>query len=134
MLAIMEALEDWRQYLLGAKHRVEVWMEHLNLTYFKQANKLNQQQVRWNTELQSYNLLLVHKPGALMKKADILSRLAQLESGEQDNLQVTLLPEKVFVRTAMVFDPDPQNLDKVRSKHAKQDPSVTKALRAHLPG
>ena len=34
MLAIMEALEDWRQYLLGVKHRVEVWTDHLNLTYF----------------------------------------------------------------------------------------------------
>ena len=41
MLAIMEALEDWRQYLLGASHRVEVWTDHLSLTYFKQANKLN---------------------------------------------------------------------------------------------
>ena len=69
-----------------------------------------------------------------MKKADILSRLAQLESGEQDNLQVTLLPERVFVRAAMVFNPDPQNLDKIRSQHSKQDPSVTKALRGHLPG
>ena len=69
-----------------------------------------------------------------MKKADILSRLAQLESGERDNLQVTLLPERVFAKATVVFDPDPQNLDKVRSKHAKQDPSVTKALRGHLPG
>ena len=72
--------------------------------------------------MQSYNLLLVRKPGALVKEADNLSRPAQLESGEQDNLQVTLLPEKVFARAAMVFDPDPQNLDKVRSKHSKQDP------------
>ena len=87
-----------------------------------------------DTELQSCNLLLVHKPGVLMKKADILSRLAQLEDGEQDNLQATLLSERVFARAAMVFDPDPQNLDKVRSKHSKQDPSVTKALRDHLPG
>ena len=134
MLAIMEALEDWRQYLLRAKHRVEVWTDHLNLTYFRQANELNRRQARWNTELQSYDLLLVHKPGALMKKADILSRLAQLESGEQDNLQVTLLPERVFAKAAVVFDPDPQNLDKIRSKHSKQDPSVTKALRGHLPG
>ena len=34
----------------------------------------------------------------------------------------------------MVFDPDPQNLDKIRAKHSKQDPSVTIALRGHLPG
>ena len=47
---------------------------------------------------------------------------------------MTLLPERVFARAAMVFDPDPQNLDKIRSQHSKQDPSVTIALRGHLPG
>ena len=41
MLAIMKALEDWRQYLLGAKHRVEVWTDHLNLTFFRSPQKLN---------------------------------------------------------------------------------------------
>ena len=113
--------------MLGAKHRVEVWTDCLDLTCFRQANKLNRRQARWNTELQSYDLLLVHRPGALVKEADILSRLAQLEGGEQDNLQVTLLPERVFARAAVVFDPDPQNLDKIRSQHSKQVPSVTKA-------
>ena len=134
MLAIMEALEDWRQYFLGAKCRVEVWMDHLNLTYFKQANKLNQQQARWNMELQLYNLLLVHKPGALVKKADILSRLAQLEDGDQDNLQITLLSEKMFNKNVLVFEPIPQNLEHIRTKHSKQDPSVIKVLKEHLPG
>ena len=42
MLAMMRALEDWQQYLLGAKHRVEVWMDHLNLTFFCSLQKLNQ--------------------------------------------------------------------------------------------
>ena len=40
LLSIMEALKDWRQYLLGAKHWVEVWTDQLNLTYFRQPNKL----------------------------------------------------------------------------------------------
>ena len=42
-----------------------------------------------------------------MKKADILSRLTQLEDGDQDNLQVTLLPEKMLNKTALVFEPIP---------------------------
>ena len=62
MLAIMEALEDWRQHLLGVKHRVEVWTDRLDLTCSRQANELNRRQARWNTELQPHNLLLVHKP------------------------------------------------------------------------
>ena len=92
MLAIMEALEDWRQYLLGAKHRVEVWTDHLNLTYFRQAQKLNRHQARWNTDLQPYDLKMVHKPGAMMKKTDILSQLAQFRAGDDDNRDIVLLP------------------------------------------
>ena len=69
-----------------------------------------------------------------MKKADILSRLAHLEDGDRDNLQITLLPEKMFNKTALVFEPIPQNLDCIRTKHSKQDPLVIKALREHLPG
>ena len=114
MLAIMKALEDWRQYLLGAKHRVEVWTDHLNLTFFRSPQKLNRRQARWNTELQPYNLLIVHKPGAMMKKTDILSRLAQFKTGEDDNHDIMLLPSRFFAMPLSIFEPASQNLDKLR--------------------
>ena len=34
MLAIMEALREWRQYLMGVKEKVEIWTDHQNLQYF----------------------------------------------------------------------------------------------------
>jgi hypothetical protein len=34
MLAIMKALEEWQQFLIGAEEEFEVWMDHLNLIYF----------------------------------------------------------------------------------------------------
>ena len=68
-----------------------------------------------------------------MKKADILPRLAQLEDGDQDNLQITLLLEKMFSKTALVFELISQNLNWIRAKHSKQDPSVIKVLREQLP-
>ena len=134
MLAIMEALEDWRQYLLGAKHRVEVWTDHLNLTYFRRAQKLNRRQARWNTDLQPYDLKMVHKPGAMMKKTDILSRLAQFKTGDDDNRDIVLLPERFFALPISVFDPAPENLAKLRAVYRHQDPSVQKALRDKVPG
>ena len=73
LLAIMRALEDWHQYLLGATCPFEVWTDHQNLTYFKKAQKLNRRQARWHTELQEYDFQLVHKPGTQMKRAEILS-------------------------------------------------------------
>ena len=41
LLAVVQALEDWRQYLLGAKHPIEVWTDHANLTYFRKPQDLN---------------------------------------------------------------------------------------------
>jgi len=41
MLAIICALEEWRHFLEGARHLVEIWTDHKNLEYFMTAKKLN---------------------------------------------------------------------------------------------
>jgi hypothetical protein len=41
MLAIIQGLEEWRHYLEGAMHPVEIWTDHKNLEYFQVAQKLN---------------------------------------------------------------------------------------------
>jgi len=41
MLAIIWALEEWRYFLEGARHLVEIWTDHKNLEYFMTAKKLN---------------------------------------------------------------------------------------------
>ena len=43
LLAIVEALAKWRQYLLDAKKPFEVWTDHKNLKYFREPHKLNGQ-------------------------------------------------------------------------------------------
>jgi hypothetical protein len=48
MLAIIRGLEEWRHYLEGARHPVEIWTDHKNLEYFRVAQKLNCQQARWS--------------------------------------------------------------------------------------
>ena len=44
MLAIIHALEEWRHFLEGARHPVEIWTDHKNLEYFMMAKKLNHRQ------------------------------------------------------------------------------------------
>ena len=34
MLAIVRALEEWRHFLKGAKHKFKIWTDHKNLEYF----------------------------------------------------------------------------------------------------
>ena len=40
LLAIMEGLKQWQQYLIGSD-QFEVWTDHKNLGYFKKPQKLN---------------------------------------------------------------------------------------------
>src|SRR5271170_3512308 len=44
LLAIIHALEEWRHYIQGSGHMTIIHSDHQNLTYFKLAQKLNQQQ------------------------------------------------------------------------------------------
>ena len=41
LLAIVEALTKWRQYLLDIMKPFEVWTDHENLKYFQEPHKLN---------------------------------------------------------------------------------------------
>ena len=51
LLAIVEALTKWRQYLLDAMESFEVWTDYENLKYFQEPHKLNGQQARWYLKL-----------------------------------------------------------------------------------
>ena len=96
MLAIMTALKDWRTYLLNTREIFEIWTDHANLQYFKEPRKVNRRQARWFTELADYNFTIHHIPGNKNTRADALSRQADYYQGENDNENVTLLPEHLF--------------------------------------
>ena len=48
MLAIVWALEEWRHFLEGVEHQVEILTDHKNLEYFMMAKKLNRRQAWWS--------------------------------------------------------------------------------------
>lgn len=60
LLAIIRALEEYRHYLEGHPEEVEVWSDHQNLTYFRQAHKLTQQQACWSLFLTHFNFIIQH--------------------------------------------------------------------------
>ena len=73
MLAIVRALKEWRYFIEGAEHQVEIWTDHKNLEYFMSAKKLNWRQARWLLLLARFDFLLHHHPGKTMGKSDALS-------------------------------------------------------------
>ena len=97
MMGIMHAVEAWRHYLEGCKHKIEIWTDHHNLEYFMSVKKLNRQQARWALYLSHFDFHLEHKAGSLMAKANALSRHADLKKGiESDNKDITLLKPEFF--------------------------------------
>jgi hypothetical protein len=96
MLAIIRGLEEWRHYLEGPRHPMEIWTDHKNLEYFRVAQKLNRRQGRWLLYLSHFDFMLHHKPGQSIGKLDALSRQADHGSGQGDNDNLTLLAPELF--------------------------------------
>ena len=74
LLAIVEALRQWRVYLEGAKHPVQIYTDHKNLLYWTTTKELNRRQVRWLETLASYDFKITHVRGTENGRADALSR------------------------------------------------------------
>jgi len=98
MLAIICALEEWRHFLEGVTHLVEIWTDHKNLEYFITAKKLNRHQAYWSLHLARFDFLLHYCPGHTIGKPDALSRRADHRNRAFDNENVVLLqPEFLAV-------------------------------------
>ena len=74
---------------------------------WKTPRKVNRRVAQWFGELQEYNLTIKHIPGKLHTAADMLSRPPTEDKGEQDNNDLTLLPEEMFIRQT---DQEPHDL------------------------
>ena len=109
MLAIIEALKDWRHFLEGLPDPFEIVTDHSNLEYWRTAQDLSRRQARWALYLSRFKFLLTHRPGKANTQADALSRLDihQVTDAEDNRQQVVLKPE-VFAKLAaanMVINP-----------------------------
>ena len=124
----MDSIEEWRQYLLGARQIFEIWTDHMNLQYFKKPQKLNYRQARWVTELVEYDFKLFHKPGSQMTKADLLSRRADHERGENDNSNITVLKPEWFIHEILVESLDSEFVKRIMKARSSMDRVVKLAL------
>ncbi|GLB45568.1 putative retrotransposable element tf2 155 kda protein type 1-like [Lyophyllum shimeji] len=101
MLAIIRALEEWRHFLEGARHKVEIYTDHKNLQYFLTAKKLNRRQARWSLYLANFDFVLHHRPGRSMGKPDALSHRPDHGDGSADNADIVLLKPEFFAVRAL---------------------------------
>ena len=104
----MKVLQHWRLHIAAMEIPVTVLTDHTNLTHWKTPRKVNQRVARWFRELQEYNLKIKHVLGKLYTAADMLSRPPTEDKGKQDNNNLTLLPEEMFIQLQTDKTPEPE--------------------------
>jgi hypothetical protein len=98
LLAIIKALRNWRPLLTGSPHDIRVFSDHMNLQYWHDPQKISRQVTREFLELQEFPIKIHHVKGKSNGRADTLSRRPDYNQGEQDNTNVTVLPDHLFIR------------------------------------
>ncbi len=98
LLAIVMALKNWRPLLAGSPHKIIIYSDHLNLQYWRLPQRISRRVAREVLELSEYDFEIRHLPGRLNGRADALSRRPGYDQGENDNKDVVVLPDHVFVR------------------------------------
>ena len=95
----------WRPFLAGSPHKVIIWSDHQNLTYWKDPQKLSRRIARQHLDLMEYNIEIRHLPGKANGRADALSRTPDYDTGANDNQDVIVIPEHVLVRATKIVEP-----------------------------
>ena len=97
LLAIHRPLKHWRHYLVGSPHKIIIHTDHSNLQYWKEACKISRRIAREFLDLSEYDFVIKHIPGTSNVRADALSRRADYTEGREDNNDVVVLPQEVFI-------------------------------------
>ena len=122
LLAVVKALRTWRTYLVGSPHIITIHTDHANLIYWKEPRKISRRVAREFQELQEYNFVLKHVSGTKNVRADALSRRSDYDEGEEDNGDVTVLPEELFVNLAGTEDKSIEELSMWSELNHHYDP------------
>lgn len=81
LLAIVTALREWKHYLLGTPHRIEVITDHKPLEWVAKQPALKDRVARWIDFLQLFNPYIHYRSGKENVVADCLSRRVDHDDG-----------------------------------------------------
>ena len=116
LTAMVEGLDHDRPLLAGTILPVIIKTDHLNLTHWREPQKISRRVARQVLQLAEYNFEIHHIKGTANGKADALSRRPDYDTGEDDNQDVVVLPDALFVRAITTIHTD----------HEKQDEDTLK--------
>ncbi|KAF8751163.1 hypothetical protein RHS01_08782 [Rhizoctonia solani] len=118
LLAIIKALEEWRIFLEATDKPIQVFTDHRNLEYWRQARTFNRRHARWRIFLSDFNFKIHYRPGKQSGKPDALSRRSDYVD-TPPNPEV-MLPAEVFANTS---EEELNIVSEIRTK-LRDDPSL----------
>ena len=128
LLAVHEALKEWRHWLEGAALPFVVLTDHKNLTYVQSAKRLNPRQSRWSLFFSRFDFSLSYKPGSHNVRADALSRRF-MDSAAPPSSPEPILPSSCVVG-ALTWEIESQVL---RDQELEPDPGGGPPNRLFVP-
>ena len=82
LLAIVIAFKQWKHYLKGNAHSVEVLTDYNNLCEFMNVKSLNEKQIKWTVKLAVYDFMILYCSGK-SNSANASSRQSDYQGEEQ---------------------------------------------------
>lgn len=80
-LAIVNCFKEFRHYLMGSKHKIKVYTDHQNISYFATTHELNRRQLRYAEYLCEFDFVIIHRKGTENGRADAISRRPDYDTG-----------------------------------------------------
>ena len=102
LLAIYEAFKQWRCYLEGAQHIIQVYSDHNNLQYFTTTKQLSRRQARWSEYLSNFGFLIHYRPGRLGTKPDALTRRPDVYPKKSFQAEVNSFNNRIAIRPELM--------------------------------
>jgi len=105
LLAIVQALKEWRRYLRGSGQHFKVLTDHKNLIRFTTTNELTDRQIRWSEVLSGFDFKIEFRPGKEGGKPDALTR-RRIDMPQEGHERLTqkeriLLPKEKYFDTSI---------------------------------
>ena len=107
---------------MGSPHKIIIYSDHLNLQYWRLLQRISRRVAREVLELSEYDFEIRHLPGRLNGQADALSRCPGYDQGEDDNRDVVVLPDHVFIRAGTTQHAPPMQRIVVQEEMEAVDP------------
>jgi len=105
LLAIVQALKEWRRYLKGSGQHFRVLTDHQNLIRFTTTKELTGRQIRWSEVLSGFDFKIEYRPGKEGGKPDALTR-RKADMPQEGDERLTqkariLLPKEKYFDTSI---------------------------------